>query len=423
MNEKEDQLLIEVDEKFNDLFIKEDMIRESEKLPNIIKKSLEKGKLIDKEWNENNLNAFIKDCIDIENNIKKLNEIDENIKKHHLNKNIKIDFSLEDNGIKKILDKIKNIGEITINDEAINNKYNDFDINTKNPLYQLNNHSKAIICLILMKDGRLVSGSNDNSIMIYNKISYTPDLVIKEHDNPVLCIIQLSSGVLASSSEDKTIKLFKIDNDKYEILQILNYHTKAIWKIIELKDKSLASCSEDCSIIFYVKDNLEYKKEYSFRVDDNSYCSSMLQIKDNEICYSTNNKKIHFYDLLQKKNNHSLSNIPKYNGRKEWFIMISKELLLVPGKNKIFIVDINEYILVRIIELPDSQWTCGVCMLNKNMLLTGDIILKQWKIEGDNLVLISKNEKAHDKNQINFLLNLGDGHVASCSDDCSIKIW
>ena len=103
--------------------------------------------------------------------------------------------------------------------------------------------------------------------------------------------------------------------------------------------------------------------------------------------------------------------------------MISKELLLVPGKNKIFIVDINEYILVRIIELPDSQWTCGVCMLNKNMLLTGDIILRQWKIEGDNLVLISKNEKAHDKNQINFLLNLGDGHVASCSDDCSIKIW
>ena len=301
LNEKEDQLLIEVDEKFNDLFIKEDMIRENEKLPNLIKKSLEKGKLIDKEWNENNLSALIKDCIDIENNIKKLNEIDENIKKNHLNKNIKIDFSLEDYKIKKILDKIKNIGEITINDETINNIYNDFDINTKNPLYQLNNHSKAIICLILMKDGRLVSGSNDNSIMIYNKISYTPDLVIKEHDNPVLCIIQLSSGVLASSSEDKTIKLFKIDNDKYEILQILNYHTKAIWKIIELKDKSLASCSEDCSIIFYVKDNLEYKKEYSFRVDDNSYCSSMLQIKDNEICYSTNNKKIHFYDLLQKK--------------------------------------------------------------------------------------------------------------------------
>ena len=63
-------------------------------------------------------------------------------------------------------------------------------------------------------------------------------------------------------------------------------------------------------------------------------------------------------------------------------------------------------------------------MLNKNMLLTGDssYTLRQWKIEGDNLILVSKKEKAHDNN-ISVLLNMGNGFIASGSDDNTIKIW
>ena len=63
-------------------------------------------------------------------------------------------------------------------------------------------------------------------------------------------------------------------------------------------------------------------------------------------------------------------------------------------------------------------------MLNKNMLLTGDdsYTLRQWKIEGDNLRLVSKKEKAHDGG-INVLLNMGNGFIASGSYDKTIKIW
>ena len=58
------------------------------------------------------------------------------------------------------------------------------------------------------------------------------------------------------------------------------------------------------------------------------------------------------------------------------------------------------------------------------MLLTGDYeeIIRQWKIEGDNLILVSKKEKAHDSN-INVLVNMGNGFIASGSDDKTIKIW
>ena len=103
--------------------------------------------------------------------------------------------------------------------------------------------------------------------------------------------------------------------------------------------------------------------------------------------------------------------------------MIRKELLLIPGDYKISIINVKEYKLVRVIEAL-SSFICGVCMLNKNMLLNVDYskVIRQWKIDGDNLILLSKKEKAHD-NDINVLLNLEDGHIASGSDDYTIRIW
>ena len=131
-----------------------------------------------------------------------------------------------------------------------------------------------------------------------------------------------------------------------------------------------------------------------------------------------------FFDLQERKIKSTLNNISKNNDCREWFIMINKDLLLIPGENKISIINVNKYNLIRIIDVPGSSYICGACMLNNNMLLTGDYneIIRQWRIEEDNLILISKKEKTHDY-VINYLLNLGDGHIASASDDSTIKIW
>ena len=76
--------------------------------------------------------------------------------------------------------------------------------------------------------------------------------------------------------------------------------------------------------------------------------------------------------------------------------MISKDLLIITGENEILIVNINSYNLIRTIDVLNSGYIGDVCMLNENQLLICDdnknII--QWKIEGDNLILIYKKENA-----------------------------
>ncbi len=63
INEREDTLLIEVEKKYEDLFFKQDLIKQAEKLPLKIKKYLEKGNLINQDCEQNKITLNSKKMI------------------------------------------------------------------------------------------------------------------------------------------------------------------------------------------------------------------------------------------------------------------------------------------------------------------------------------------------------------------------
>ena len=212
-----------------------------------------------------------------------------------------------------------------------------------------------------------------------------------------------------------------INENEYEVIQTLIDHKNNINKIIELKNKQLVSCSYDKSIIFYNKDNNEYKKDYS--ISTNGSNGPIIQTKDNEICYYEYEDTICFYDFIKRNNIKKLNNISVTGCIFDSLLMISKDLLLITGKNKISIINVNSYNLIKTINVDNSGWIYAVCILNKDMILTGDYKrIIQWKIENDNLKLISIKENAHD-NRVYTLLKLGNGLILSGSSDYSVKIW
>ena len=130
INEREKELLLEADKQFNKLFINEEIMKRSEHLTSKVKLSLKKGKILDSQWNDNNiLSSIINDCIIIENNIKETNLINENIKKCNKNKNIKITFNYDD--IYNLLDIIKKFGMIYYNNYKFRQCPTDIDDNRK----------------------------------------------------------------------------------------------------------------------------------------------------------------------------------------------------------------------------------------------------------------------------------------------------
>ena len=115
INEKEDELLLDIENKYNDNLCKQDIIKESNKLPIKINESLEIGKISDDDWNNiNKLSSLIYNSIKIEENIKNINIINAHIKIIKKFKNIKINFTPQEKAINEFIQKIKKFGDINI---------------------------------------------------------------------------------------------------------------------------------------------------------------------------------------------------------------------------------------------------------------------------------------------------------------------
>ena len=81
INNREDEILADIDKKFNEFIFDEKILKQSEKLPVQVKEFIEKGKIIENEWKKDNkkLNILINKCINVENNINNIKIINENI--------------------------------------------------------------------------------------------------------------------------------------------------------------------------------------------------------------------------------------------------------------------------------------------------------------------------------------------------------
>ena len=145
INDREDKLLLDIDNLFNDKFINDDIINKGEKLPKKINSSLEKGKLINKEWDNNNLNLYIYDCINIENNIKIINEINENINKCKMNEKIKIIFEPKEDSLNYFIETINSFGNIFYNKYSFRECPNNINENRK---YKVTGEKKNILTYI-----------------------------------------------------------------------------------------------------------------------------------------------------------------------------------------------------------------------------------------------------------------------------------
>ena len=242
LNNREDELLKEVDDQFEKLFFDEDILRKSQKLPNKIKASLEKGKLIDKEWDhqKDNLNSLVNDCINIENDIKNVNEINNKIKECN-SKNIEMTFNSNDEVL--LLESIKTFGSISNKEENKNMTKNvninilDFDpqniknIKTISESYgYFNQYICDNLCFFISKNDEYVLAFLDNnssrkSIIFYD-INNNKEIkrINNAHENQILSIKYYFYNlydIILTSSENNDVKLWNY-NQSLNILTINN---------------------------------------------------------------------------------------------------------------------------------------------------------------------------------------------------------
>ena len=300
----------------------------------------------------------------------------------------------------------------------------------KNNFKTLKNHSGAIYHLSQLKDGRLISSSNDYTLNIYKKDTFELQLSIKEHTSNVIFFTQLHNDKIITCSADNTMNIIKlIDENKYNLEQKLNGHTGYVYNVVEIKENELISVSYDKTMKKWeLKNNkFECTKTITFQ-NSNSWCN-IFKINENEFVTSSQSDK-----CLKFWNSNDYSNITTINNiETDWtrsiLCMIKEDILCVGGNNSkgFYLINISTHQLIKnilvgpkiiysIYECFDGLFLCSI--RNEN----GNCAIVKYKYENQDMKKIIEKEKIHEGN-IYSCIELNDGIVASGGNDKLIKLW
>ena len=337
--------------------------------------------------------------------------------------------------LKNFSEQKKKINRI-LNDQS-STKSSDLKISNIYPYKLIKNHENYVTNIIQITDLRLASSSTDCSINIYNKHTYTLEIIIMEHKGGINYIYPIKENKILSSSTDSEIKIFQIQENSYFIEQILIGHISAVNKSILLSNDDIASCSWDKTVRIWTKNKNDGIYSQKLIIADYSEVIDSLFETNNKnlITSSFIERKLRFWNINSLENKNTLYNI-KCNSKSNIFCMINNEILAVCGYYDcgIYLININKYSVVKIIKLSDNKKknllvNC-IITLSNNTILTGEDLnqegaFEQWELSKDNILNwnnIGIRKKTHNGGIVS-LLQIDNNTFISCANGSIIKIW
>ena len=169
-------------------------------------------------------------------------------------------------------------------------------------------HNEYICFLTELRDRRIVTCGNDNSISIvsidYETKKWKVDIKkVNAHDDCINSLCELNNERLVSGSWDKTLKIWSITLKELKLLSKISGHTNTIWKVIPLTNDRFSSCSSDKTIMIW--NSVSYELITSIKNDN--IVLDLLKPEQKEILISSvNETSIDFLDLTNYKKLNSI---------------------------------------------------------------------------------------------------------------------
>ena len=357
--------------------------------------------------------------------LKKTNEERNDIFKLKYINNISHEFNDFDIRQSKVfdneLDKIKNIlDKIQTKDfQFIESEYNFKKIQKQYFLEEmLVAHKKFITSLTSIKN-KIITGSTDFFLKIYENDSSL--YVNKQAINfkPIRNILALKNGkIVVSIFNTNDIFLFELnDKNEYYRSQSLTKHNKPISTLIELEDGKIVSISVDGNIVIWEQKNRQFiiKQEINL----NKEVSIGISLDEFKFAFTGENGIIYIYKAESK-----------IKGEE-----VNKEILEIASEKKVDMI--TEKLSITCLEFKEicqlekqkGKVSC-MCKLNNGYIASGGAELNKisdrniyiWKPQNDNYVLEQVIKNAHNSD-INSIIMLRNGNLASSSKDRTVKIW
>ena len=320
------------------------------------------------------------------------------------------------------------------NKEIEENKINEDSKKTKEEYPKnikiIKSHKAIINYLDTLKDGRLVSCSDDHTLIIYKLETFDIQISIKEHTDYVRSFTELHNGKIITCSKDKTMKIIKlIGENNYQIEQTLKDHYDSVYKIIEIRKNQLISISWDKTMKIWELNNenrFECVKTIIFQ-KSHSNCN-ILKLNEKEfVTSSCVDKNLKFWDSEDFTRIKTINNIETAWTLKN-LCLINDNILCVGGVNckGFYIINILSHKIIKIIIGIKTVFSINKCLDGLFLCSIEDEdnsnCLVKYNYNSQKFKIVICKENAHQE-EIYSCVELKNGIVVSGGKDGLIKLW
>ena len=319
------------------------------------------------------------------------------------------------------LDKIKNIiDKIQSKDfEYVESEYNFKKIEKKYFLEEMVvTHKKFITSLVSIKN-TIITGSTDFFIKTFENDSglYVSKQII--NFKPIRNIIGLKNWkIFVSIFNTNDIFIYELnEKNEYYRSQSLTKHNKPISTIIELYDGKIISISVDGNIVIWEPKNRQYNIKQEINLNMNVILG--IALDEFKFAFTGDSGIIYIYKAEEK--------IKHEEVKKELMENAANQNEEIP-KDKLLIKPL-EFKEMCQLEKQKGKVSC-MCKINNEYFASRGAELNKisdrniyiWKPQNNKYILEQVIKNAHNSD-INSIIMLRNGNLASSSKDRTVKIW
>jgi WD40 repeat protein len=288
-----------------------------------------------------------------------------------------------------------------------------WDLASGQELRTLSGHGGWVMAVAVTGDGRVVSGSSDGTLKMWDLERGEELRTLSGHGGGFRALAVTGDGRVVSGSEDGTVKLWDLTSG--EEPRTLSGHDGGVWALAVTGDGRVVSGSRDGTVTVW---DLTSGQELRTLPGHGGGVSAVAVTGDGRVVSGSEDGTVKLWDLTSSEEPRTLSG----HGGGVWALAVTGDGRVVSGSSDgtVKVWDLTSGEEPRTLA-GHGGWVNGLAVTGDGRVVSGssDGTVKVWDLAS---VPEPRTLSGHGGG-VNALALTGDGRVVSGSDDRTVKAW